>query len=113
MRVTRKRPRASSAELERFASIIVGRFHPNRIILFGSHAEGRAGSDSDIDLLVIVSRSVSASSIRCALPDRVSIDLLVRTERQLNRRLRIGDPFFKEIVERGKVLYDARRTRVG
>jgi predicted nucleotidyltransferase len=30
------------------------KFQPERIILFGSHARGDAGPDSDIDLLVII-----------------------------------------------------------
>ena len=33
---------------------VVAYFHPLRIILFGSHARGEAGPDSDIDLLVVV-----------------------------------------------------------
>ncbi len=33
---------------------VVAYFHPRRIILFGSHARGEAGPDSDIDLLVVV-----------------------------------------------------------
>jgi predicted nucleotidyltransferase len=33
---------------------IVAHFKPQRVILFGSHARGEAGRDSDIDLLVIV-----------------------------------------------------------
>ena len=36
------------------AKRIADRFRPERIILFGSHARGDAGPDSDIDLLVIV-----------------------------------------------------------
>ena len=35
---------------------IVRRFHPDRVILFGSHARGTAGPDSDVDLLVELSR---------------------------------------------------------
>ena len=31
---------------------IVERFHPNRIVLFGSHARGDAGPESDIDLFI-------------------------------------------------------------
>lgn len=31
----------------------VERYEPDRIILFGSHASGRAAEDSDIDLLVV------------------------------------------------------------
>jgi hypothetical protein len=33
---------------------VVEYFHPRRIILFGSHATGRAGLDGDVDLLVIL-----------------------------------------------------------
>jgi predicted nucleotidyltransferase len=33
---------------------IVGYFNPQRVILFGPHARGESGPDSDIDLLVIV-----------------------------------------------------------
>jgi uncharacterized protein len=33
---------------------IVRQFDPQRVILFGSHARGEAGPDSDIDLLVVV-----------------------------------------------------------
>lgn len=32
---------------------IVSRFNPDKIILFGSHARGDAGPDSDIDLLIL------------------------------------------------------------
>jgi hypothetical protein len=35
------------------------------------------------------------------------LDLLVRTAEQLNERLTIGDRFMREILERGKVLYEA------
>ena len=37
---------------------IVKQFNPARIILFGSHARGTAGPDSDVDLLVIKSGDV-------------------------------------------------------
>lgn len=33
---------------------IVSRFNPDKIILFGSHARGQAGPDSDVDLLVVM-----------------------------------------------------------
>ena len=36
---------------------IVNEFQPERIILFGSYAHGEPRSDSDVDLLVILSAS--------------------------------------------------------
>ena len=33
---------------------IVRRYHPTRVILFGSYAHGRPDADSDIDLLVVM-----------------------------------------------------------
>lgn len=33
---------------------IVTNFHPDKILLFGSHARDDAGPDSDVDLLVVV-----------------------------------------------------------
>lgn len=38
---------------------IVDAFAPERVILFGSYAEGRATADSDLDLLVVTERPVS------------------------------------------------------
>lgn len=45
-----ERTRVPSALLDR----VVNYFHPRRVILFGSHATGQAGPDSDFDLLVIL-----------------------------------------------------------
>lgn len=33
---------------------IVSQFNPDKIILFGSHARGEAGPDSDVDLLIVI-----------------------------------------------------------
>jgi predicted nucleotidyltransferase len=38
---------------------IVDAFAPQRVILFGSHAEKRATADSDLDLLVVTERPVN------------------------------------------------------
>ncbi len=42
---------------------VVAYFHPSRIILFGSHARGQAGPDSDIDLLVVVDDDTPAEKL--------------------------------------------------
>ena len=42
---------------------VVDYFHPRRIVLFGSHARGEAGPDSDIDLLVILDDDAPADKL--------------------------------------------------
>ena len=39
--------------LDEIVSRIVQRFHPEKIILFGSHARGTTNTQSDVDLLVV------------------------------------------------------------
>jgi hypothetical protein len=41
-----------------------------------------------------------------------ALDLIVRTPKNMEWRLREGDWFLREIVSRGKVLYEKAHTRV-
>ena len=47
-----KRKIITMADIQRMARRIVRLFDPERVILFGSHARGEAGPDSDVDFLV-------------------------------------------------------------
>ena len=85
-----------------------------KIILFGSWAYGKPEADSDIDLLVVMPFEGSPFRQAGIILNRViqsvgvlPLDLLVRTPEQLHERLAIGDAFVHEILERGKVLYEA------
>jgi predicted nucleotidyltransferase len=95
---------------------IVARFHPKKIILFGSHAWGQPTTDSDIDLLVVMPHegrhTTQAIQIVNGLNTLAPIDLLVRTPEEVQERLEIGDSFLREIVERGKVMYEADHSGV-
>ena len=42
------------ALIRRMVQRIVDKFHPEQVILFGSHARGAAGPDSDVDLLIVM-----------------------------------------------------------
>ena len=52
---------AVQEKIQEMVRRIAARFEPDRIVLFGSHARGDAGPDSDVDLLVI---KAVAGSIR-------------------------------------------------
>jgi predicted nucleotidyltransferase len=89
---------------------IVARFHPDRIILFGSHARGEAGADSDVDLLVIMplagSRREKAIEIGVAVHDiPVPKDILVTTPQDFERRKDIVGTIERPAAREGKVLY--------
>ncbi|MBI2059191.1 MAG: nucleotidyltransferase domain-containing protein [Nitrospirae bacterium] len=97
--------------MQEIARKIVENFRPDKIILFGSHAYGKPGPDSDVDLLVIMrSRKRPAAratdiSLACH-PGTISMDILVRTPSEIER-LRTGfRPFWQEVLAKGKILYD-------
>jgi len=90
---------------------IVDRFHPKRIILFGSYAYGEPRPDSDVDLMVVMDTSLGemrqAVEILKGISYRFGIDLLVYTPQRLSQRLMWGDPFLQDIVMQGKVMYES------
>jgi uncharacterized protein len=103
-------PNIPMTAIRRFARQIAERFRPEKIILFGSYAYGKPHNESDVDLLVIMpARNVIDQSIRIdlALERPFSLDLIVRTPRQIERGVRDDDWFLREITEKGKVLYEA------
>jgi len=89
---------------------IIWQFQPERIILFGSYAYGQPSQESDVDLLVVMDTSLKeteqAVRICQAIDYHFGLDLIVRTPATLARRLALGDPFLKEVVDQGKVLYE-------
>jgi predicted nucleotidyltransferase len=95
--------------IRRYARAIAEEFHPDKIILFGSHAYGTPHEDSDVDLLVIMparNQLDQAVRIRYRLAAPFPMDLIVRTPKQMKWRLEEGESFLTEIVSRGKVLYE-------
>jgi predicted nucleotidyltransferase len=109
-------PNIPLAAIRRFARRIAERFQPDKIILFGSYAYGTPHNESDVDLLVIMpAYDVVNQAIRiCRTFEReFSLDLIVRTPKQIERGLKDDDWFLREIVEKGKVLYEAPDREVG
>lgn len=92
---------------------IAREFHPDRIILFGSHAYGEPDSDSDVDLLVVLSFEGKSFSKSLEILNRVNpnfpIDLLARRPDDTARRYAEGDPLIREALDRGEVLYESNR----
>ena len=97
-------------EIQKMVNRIVERFDPERVILFGSHARGEAGPDSDVDLLVVMpvkgSRREKAVQIGVALQDiRVPKDIIVTTPENFEWRKEISGTIERPADREGMVLY--------
>ena len=103
-------PNIPLSAIRRFARQIAERFHPDKIILFGSYAYGRPHNESDVDLLVIMPAYDvigKESRIASALDQPFASDIIVRTPEQVERGLKRNNWFLREVIEKGKVVYDA------
>ncbi|MFB0561076.1 MAG: nucleotidyltransferase domain-containing protein [Candidatus Lokiarchaeia archaeon] len=92
---------------------LISEYKPLKIILFGSYAYGNPREDSDIDLLILkktnrrrVDRFVEVKRIIYNPSRKIPVSPLVYTPEELEERLRIGDDFINEIMQKGLVLYE-------
>lgn len=102
----------TAADIRALADRIAAEFRPQKIILFGSRATGKAGPDSDVDLLIVLSfegthLDKSAEILARVHPGVYPIDLLVRTPDEMRWRYEGGDAIIREAVDRGVILYEA------
>jgi predicted nucleotidyltransferase len=101
--------------IQAIVDLIAERFDPDQIILFGSHAYGSAQPWSDVDLLVVMESDrhpveISQEILQALPPFLFSVEIIVRSQDVIQQRIGMEDPFFQEILERGKVMY-ARADR--
>ena len=96
--------------IHRVARRIAQEFRPDKIILFGTYAEGGPTPDSDVDLLVVLPHEGKswrrAAAIRGRIQADFPLDLLVRAPEEMRRRIAAGDPFLRHMQDTGEVLYE-------
>jgi predicted nucleotidyltransferase len=93
---------------------LVQGFRPERIILFGSHARGTAGPDSDADLLVVMPiagsrRSQAAEMERALAGVGRPKDLLLATPEEVERDRDLPGTLIRTALIEGVVLYERGR----
>ena len=102
------------SQIRGYCRTLAREFSPEKIILFGSYAYGKPTSDSDVDLLVVMpfrGRPVEqVVKIRTRVESPFPMDLLVRSSRFIEQRLRERDMFIELVMTRGKVLYESEHT---
>ncbi len=93
---------------------IVAELKPEKIILFGSYAYGNPTPDSDVDLLIILETNGNHkekyhATSKLLYPRQFPVDIIIKTPKEVEDALKGGKDnsfFIREIVKKGKVLYD-------
>ena len=111
------KPRQITPQLiNQMARRLARRFKPEQIILFGSHARGTAGPDSDVDLLVVMplknprreKRNLELA-MRLAVHDiKCPKDIIVVTPSELEKQKNIPGTLARPALLEGKTLYVRR-----
>ena len=101
-----------NALLEKIIDRIVSKFSPEKVIVFGSVANGTAGSDSDVDILIIMETELSyyrrSGPIRAAMRGiPVVTDMIVLTPEEYEKLKDDESSFASEISKTGVVAYEA------
>jgi predicted nucleotidyltransferase len=93
---------------------IVGRFKPQKIILFGSYAHGTPTEESDLDLLIIKESDIPSRlqnrQVRKIVSDlRVPVDVIVKTPEEFQTYKDIIGTIIYPANKFGKVIYESGR----
>jgi predicted nucleotidyltransferase len=97
--------------IDRATARLVAEFHPDEVWLFGSHAWGTPGKDSDVDLMVIVPESGERvtrrmqRAHRCLQGIGFAKDVLVPTRAEVGRYKHLRASLFHQVLSRGRRLY--------
>ncbi len=97
--------------------------NPYLVLLFGSCAYGTPHDDSDIDLIVVTDDEfipqtfkektdlyISVSEHILNISKQVPVDLIVYTKPMYKQFIKTGSSFSKEILSKGKVIYESKHS---
>lgn len=92
---------------------IIKSFKPQKIILFGSYANGTPTKDSDLDLLIVKDSNLPSRlqnrKVRKILSDlRVPIDVIVKTPQEFQTYRDVIGTIIYPANKFGKVVYESR-----
>lgn len=105
----------SKEDIQRVVERIVRELKPEKVILFGSRANGESHDLSDVDILVVMEtdrpKYHRRSQVSRILRGRgFPMDIVVYTPEEFAEAVNHQDyyynPFIKDIIEEGVVLYD-------
>lgn len=98
------------ADIEQLAREIGEAAHAERVVLFGSHANGHADESSDVDLLVVAESNLprhkrSRDLYRRIRTHRFPVDILVYTPEEVRRNSTTPVSFVSQALRNGRTVY--------
>jgi len=96
-------------EINEIKNQLIEKYHPEKIILFGS-AAWSDGEVNDIDLFIVKRDIPYYGSDRLLevyglIKADAAVDYVIYKPEEVEVRLSLGDPFVKKIFSEGKVIY--------
>ncbi|NOX47493.1 MAG: nucleotidyltransferase domain-containing protein [Chlorobi bacterium] len=106
----------SIAKVKEKTNSIIENFNPEKIILFGSVANGFQNQDSDADILIIIKTNKPTFEIGVEIATYLKhdfpMDIIVKTPEEISQRLKLGDYFIQNILNEGITLYERNNKRM-
>ena len=104
----------SQTEIEKLVNTLVEIEHPQKVVLFGSYANGKAHDESDVDLLVIVKQSNTSKlarmkDIRQQLNKynfNFPKDVFIYTLEEIEEWKNVSQAFITTALSSGKIMYE-------
>ena len=93
--------RIDKLTIQAVARLIVERFDPEQVILFGSHARGQAGVHSEAE-------GGRGNPVRRAIAERfvLPVDVIIRSPEAMDQQRQDPYSLIHKALEEGKVLYE-------
>ena len=111
-RVDIERSQEIYATIDRYVAHVVDKLHPRQVILFGSFATGDIHEGSDVDICVVAEFKEEFLDRMKILMDLNDLGLPLEpvgyTPSEFENMKEGGNSFIREVVEKGKVLYEAQ-----
>jgi len=86
----------SNEEIKSLVSAVVEASDPDKVILFGSYATGKASTDSDVDIFVVKDSNLPRHKV-------------VYTPGEVEEWAHVDQSFTATVMQTGKVMYEKRR----
>ena len=98
------------SKIQEIVERIVKNYDPDKVILFGSYAQGTATEKSDVDFLIVkdspLPRHQRGRELRRHLYGMlVPMDILVYTNDELGEFRNVKSSFINNVMKTGKILY--------